>query len=166
MLETIKLLHSYTRWADVRMFDAVSKLSPEQWTKDLGSSLKSARDTAVHIVSAQWIWLSRWKGESPKGMWNAADYPTPASIREKSEALAKELAGFAAEQTEESVAKPLNYKNLKGEPMSFLLGQLMLHAVNHSTYHRGQVTTLIRQLGGQPMSSDLVVYCAELAKAK
>jgi uncharacterized damage-inducible protein DinB len=164
MLETIKLLHSYTRWADVRMFDAVSKLSPEQWTKDLGSSLKSARDTAVHIVSAQWIWLSRWKGESPKGMWNAADYPTPASIREKSEALAKELAGFAAEQTEESVAKPLNYKNLKGEPMSFPLGQLMIHMANHSTYHRGQVTTLLRQLGAQPISTDFVLYCGELAK--
>jgi len=164
MLETIRLLHDYTRWADGRMFDAVAKLSPEQWTKDLGSSLKSARDTVVHVVSAQWIWLSRWKGESPKGMWSPADFPTPSSIREKSEALAKDLAAFAAEQTPESVAKPLNYKNLKGEPMSYPLGQLMLHMANHSTYHRGQVTTLLRQLGAQPISTDFVLYCAELAK--
>ena len=164
MLETIRLLIEYTRWADGRMFDAVSKLSPEQWTKDLGSSLKSARDTAVHIVSAQWIWLSRWKGESPKAMFAPADYPTPASIREKSEALAKELAAFAVEQTDASVAKPLAYKNLKGEPMSYPLGHLMLHMANHSTYHRGQVATLIRQLGGQPISTDFVLYCAEKAK--
>lgn len=164
MLETIRLLYDYTRWADGRMFDAVAKLTPEQWTKDLGSSLKSARDTAVHIVSAQWIWLSRWTGESPKAMFSAADYPTQASLREKWEPLAARLAGFAAEQTEASLAAPVNYKNLKGDPMSYLLGQLMLHAVNHSTYHRGQVTTLIRQLGGQPMSSDLVVYYAEKAK--
>ena len=164
MLETIRLLFDYTRWADTRMFDAVSKLSPEQWTKDLGSSLKSARDTVVHVVSAQWIWISRWKGEVPKGMWTAADYPTPASIREKSEALAKDLAAFVAEQTEESLAKPLAYKNLKGDSFSYPLGQLMLHTVNHSTYHRGQVTTLIRQLGAQPLTSDLVVYYAEKAK--
>ena len=164
MLETIRLLYDYTRWADGRMFEAAGKLTPEQWTKDLGSSLKSARDTVVHIVSAQWIWLSRWTGESPKAMFSAADYPTQGSIREKWEPLAGQLAGFVAEQTEESLAKPVQYKNLKGEPMSFLLGQLMLHAVNHSTYHRGQVTTLIRQLGGQPMSSDLVVYYAEKAK--
>jgi len=164
MLETIRLLYDYTRWADGRMFEAAAKLSPEQWTKDLGSSLKSARDTAVHIVSAQWIWLSRWTGESPKAMFSAADYPTQASIREKWEPLAGQLASFVAEQTEESLAKPVQYKNLKGEPMSFLLGQLMLHAVNHSTYHRGQVTTLIRQLGAQPVSTDLVVYCAEKAK--
>ena len=164
MLEPIRLLYDYTKWADGRMFEAAGKLTPEQWTKDLGSSLKSARDTVVHIVSAQWIWLSRWTGESPKAMLSAADYPTQASIREKWEPLAGQLAGFVAEQTEESLAKPVQYKNLKGEPMSFLLGQLMLHAVNHSTYHRGQVTTLIRQLGAQPMSSDLVVYYAERAK--
>jgi uncharacterized damage-inducible protein DinB len=164
MLETIRLLTDYTKWADARMFDAVAKLTPEQWTKDLGSSLKSVRDTAVHLVSAQWIWISRWTGESPKAMWTAADYPTPASVREKWEPLSGKLAGFAAEQTEESLAKAVNYKNLKGDPMSFLLGQLMLHAVNHSTYHRGQVTTLLRQLGAQPVSTDLVVYYAEKAK--
>jgi uncharacterized damage-inducible protein DinB len=146
------------------MHDAVSKLTPEQWTKDLGSSLKSVRDTVVHIVSAQWIWISRWKGEVPKGMFNAGDYPTQASIREKWEPLAAQLAGFVAEQTEESLAKPLTYKNLKGEQFSTPLGQLMLHTTNHSTYHRGQVTTLIRQLGAQPISSDLVVYYAEKAK--
>jgi uncharacterized damage-inducible protein DinB len=164
MLETIRLLYDYTRWADVRIHDAVSKLSSEQWTKDLGSSLKSARDTVVHIASAQWIWISRWKGESPKGMWAPADFPTPASIRERWEPLAAALAAFVAEQTEESLAKPLNYKNLKGEPMSYPLGHLMLHVTNHSTYHRGQVTTLLRQLGAQPVSTDLVLYYLEKAK--
>jgi uncharacterized damage-inducible protein DinB len=166
MLETIKLLYDYTKWADGRMFEAVSKLTPEQWTKDLGSSLKSTRDTVVHLVSAQWIWISRWKGETPKGMWAAAEFPSQASVREKWEPLARDLAAFVGDQTEESVAKPLTYKNLKGESLTYPLGHLMLHAVNHSTYHRGQVTTLIRQLGAQPLSSDLVVYCAELAKAR
>jgi len=164
MLETVRLLVDYTRWADGRMHDALSKLAPEPWTKDLGSSLKSVRDTAVHIVSAQWIWLSRWKGESPKAMLAAADFPTPASVRERSESIAKELAGFTVEQTAESLSRPLAYKNLKGESMSYPLGQLMLHMTNHSTYHRGQVTTLLRQLGAQPISTDFVLYCGELAK--
>jgi uncharacterized damage-inducible protein DinB len=164
MLETIRLLYDYTRWADVRIHDAVSKLSPEQWTKDLGSSLKSARDTVVHIVSAQWIWISRWKGETPKGMWAPAEFPTPASIRERWEPLAAGLASFVAEQTEESLAKPLSYRNLKGEPFTYPLGHLMLHVTNHSTYHRGQVTTLLRQLGAQPVSTDLVLYYLEKTK--
>ena len=165
MLETVRLLYEYTRWADARVLEAVSKLGPEPWTKDLGSSLKSVRDTVVHIASAQWIWLSRWKGESPKGMWTAADYPTLASVRERWDPVRAELAAFAAEQTEESLNKPLVYKNLKGEPMSFPLGHLLLHVANHSTYHRGQVTTLLRQLGAQPVSTDLVIYYLERQKA-
>lgn len=166
MLDTIRLLVDYTRWADARMLGAVAPLTPDQLTRDLGSSLKSVRDTVVHIASAQWIWLSRWKGESPKGMWTPTDYPTLSSIRDRWDPLREELAGFIAEQTEESVKKPLAYKNLKGEPMSYPLGHLMLHAVNHSTYHRGQVTTLLRQLGAPPVSTDLVVYCLEIEKAK
>jgi len=164
MLETVRLLHDYTRWADLRMFEAVAKLSPEQYTKDLGSSLKSVRDTVVHLVSAQWIWLSRWNGIVPKGMWNAADYPDLVSVRAAREELGRELGDFVGSQTEASLAKPLTYKNLKGETFSYPLGQLMLHYVNHSTYHRGQVTTLLRQLGAQPVSTDLVLYYAEKAK--
>jgi len=164
MLETVRLLYDYTRWADARMIEAVSKLAPEPWTKDLGSSLKSVRDTVVHIASAQWIWLSRWKGETPKGMWTAADYPTLAAVRDRWDPVRQELAAFAAAQSEASLNAPLAYKNLKGDPMSYPLGHLMLHAVNHSTYHRGQVTTLLRQLGAQPVSTDLVVYYVERAK--
>lgn len=166
MLETVRMLFEYTRWADARTADAVAKLAPEQFTRDLGSSLKSVRDTVVHIASAQWIWLSRWKGTSPAAMWNPAEFPTAASIREKAQAVTEERMAFLAAQTEASLAQVVHYKNLKGEPTAFPLGQLMLHTVNHSTYHRGQVTTLIRQLGAQPVSTDLVLYFAELAKAK
>jgi len=165
MLETVRLLCDYTRWADGRTLDAVSKLSLDQWTKDLGSSLKSARDTVVHIASAQWLWLSRWKGEAPRWMWPAGEFPSPASIREKWEPLQSELAAFVAAQTEESLQKVYAYRRLNGDPMSNRLGLMMLHMTNHSTYHRGQVTTLIRQLGAPPVSTDLIVYQAEKEKA-
>jgi len=166
MLETIRLLYDYTRWADTKALEAVSKLTAEQWTKDLGSSLKSVRDTAVHLASAQWIWLQRWKGESPKGMWAAAEYPTQTSLRERWEPQTRELSAFAAAQTEESLTKPLQYRNLKGDLVTFPLGHQMLHLANHSTYHRGQVTTLLRQLGAQPVSTDFILYCTEIEKAK
>jgi uncharacterized damage-inducible protein DinB len=166
MLETVRLLYDYTLWADGRMFEAASKLGPDLWTKDMGSSLKSARDTVVHIASAQWIWISRWKGESPKAMWTATEYPTQASVQARWGPLRSDLASFVEEQTEESLRKPLSYRNLKGDPFTYPLGHLMLHLTNHSTYHRGQVTTLLRQLGAQPVSTDLVLYYAERSKEK
>jgi uncharacterized damage-inducible protein DinB len=144
----------------------VSALAPEPWTRDLGSSLKSVRDTVVHLASAQWLWLSRWKGTSPPAMWAASDHPTPASVRERWDGVHSELAAFVADQTEDSLRAPLPYRNLKGIPTTFPLGHQMLHAVNHSTYHRGQVTTLLRQLGAQPVSTDLVLYYVEQEKAR
>jgi uncharacterized damage-inducible protein DinB len=157
----LRFLFDYTRWADARMFEAVAKLPPEAWTKEAGGSFKSLRDTVVHLVSAQWIWLSRWKGISPKAMWDPAEFPTPSSVRAKGEPLAKELSDFAAAQTPESLAREVSYTNLAGKTLAWPLGPLMLHMVNHSTYHRGQVTTLLRQLGATPVGTDLVVYLGE-----
>ncbi|MBV8878344.1 MAG: DinB family protein [Planctomycetaceae bacterium] len=162
MLETIRWMVGYTRWADARMLDAASTLTPEQYTKDLGSSLKSVRDTLVHIVGAQWLYLSRFKGESPKAGWSPADYPGVAELRDRWNPVVAELEAFAAAQTEESLAKPLSYRNLKGDALSFPLGQVLLQVTNHSTYHRGQGTTLIRQLGGRPPSTDFILYAGEL----
>ena len=72
MLDTIRLFCGYTAWADARMLDALAPLTPEQWTRDLGSSLKSVRDTAVHLVGAEWLYLSRFQGVSPTATWAAA----------------------------------------------------------------------------------------------
>ena len=159
-MKTIRLMWDYTKWADARAFDAVAKLAPEPYLKDLGSSMKSVRDTMVHLVSAQWIWLSRWKGASPKAMWTAGDTPTVAALREKSSALHGEIEAFVSAQTGATLAGDVTYQNLKGDTLKFPLGALFLHVVNHSTYHRGQVTTLLRQLGAQPVATDLAVFLA------
>lgn len=157
-LKTIRLMWDYTKWADARAFEAASKLAPEQYLKDLGSSLKSVRDTLVHIVSAQWIWLSRWKGTSPKAMWAAEEYPTFPVLRSRWAELHGEVEAFVAAQSDASLAKDLVYRNTKGETLQYPLGALVLHMVNHSTYHRGQVTTLLRQLGAAPLPTDLVMF--------
>ena len=158
--KTIRLLWDYTRWADARAFEAVSKLAPEQYLKDLGSSHKSVRDTMVHLVSAQWIWYSRWKGTSPKAMWASADFPTVATLREKWAALHQEIEALVGGQTNDSLARDVVYQNIKGETMKYPQGALLLHMINHSTYHRGQVTTLLRQLGAQPIPTDLAMFLA------
>ena len=157
---TIRLMWDYTKWADARAFDAVAKLAPEAYLKDMGSSMKSVRDTMVHVVSAQWIWLSRWKGTSPRAMWTAGDTPTVAALRERWAALHGEIEAFVSAQTAASLTADLTYQNLKGDTLKFPLGALFLHVVNHSTYHRGQVTTLLRQLGAQPVATDLAVFLA------
>jgi uncharacterized damage-inducible protein DinB len=156
--KTVRLLWDYTRWADARMFEAVSRIPPDEYVKDLGNSHKSLRDTMVHLVSAQWIWLSRWKGTSPRAMWASGDYPTLASLRERWASLHEEAEAFLGAQAEAAFAREVVYQNLKGDTLKVPLGPLFLHMANHSTYHRGQVTTLLRQLGAQPVSTDLALF--------
>lgn len=165
MLDTTRLFCGYTVWADARMFDALAPLTAEQWTRDLGSSLKSVRDTAVHLAGAEWLYLSRFQGVSPAATWNPADFPSAAALREKWAPVAAGLADFAAAQTEASLALPLTYQNLKGETLSLPLGPVVLQLTNHSTYHRGQLATLLRQLGAKPPSTDLILYWMEQGKA-
>jgi uncharacterized damage-inducible protein DinB len=156
--KTIRFMWDYTRWADARMFEAVSKVTSDQYVKDLGSSHKSLRDTMVHLVSAQWIWLSRWKGTSPQAMWASGDYPTFSSLRDRWTALHAEIEAFLSAQADPAFAREVVYQNLKGDTLKVPLGPLCLHVANHSSYHRGQVTTLLRQLGAQPISTDLALF--------
>ena len=80
-LTDLKTLLDYHYWARDRVFDAVSPLTPEQFTRDLGSSFKSVRDTLAHLYSAEWAWYSRWHGTSPTAMLPFDQFPDLASIR-------------------------------------------------------------------------------------
>ncbi|MGH7889332.1 MAG: DinB family protein, partial [Thermodesulfobacteriota bacterium] len=67
-IERIQELYNYNAWANGQTFEAAAKLTSEQLHKDLGSSYRSVKGTLVHIVGAEWIWLRRWLGTSPKAL--------------------------------------------------------------------------------------------------
>ena len=62
--EDILLLYEYDRWANNRVLRSISGLTPEQFTRDLGGSFRSVRDTLVHIIGGEWGWLAYWKEPS------------------------------------------------------------------------------------------------------
>jgi len=63
-LEDFCLLYEYNSWANSRSLDACSTLSDEQFTRDIGSSFRSVRDTLSHVCEVEWLWLERWHGRS------------------------------------------------------------------------------------------------------
>lgn len=158
VLDYIKELYAFNWWANARVLDAASKLTSEAFTKDLRNSFRSVRDTLVHIMSAEWIWLQRWNGTSPKAMLAAEDFPTLADIKTLWAEVEHEQAEFLPRVSEESLAKVIAYVNTKGESFAYPLWQMMCHVVNHSTYHRGQITTMLRQLGFEPAATDFLLF--------
>lgn len=156
--QDIQDLYEYNRWANDRVLDAVSKLTPEQFTKDLQSSHGSVRDTVAHILAAEWIWLERWKGVSPGALLDPSDFPTVDAVRTRLSTVESECAQFIDGLTDQSLGAPITYTNTRGEQWTYPLGRMLQHVANHSSYHRGQVVTLLRQLGADVNPVDLLVY--------
>jgi uncharacterized damage-inducible protein DinB len=165
-LQDIFSLYEYNRWANGRTLDVAEKLDAAAFLKELGNSFPSVRDTLAHILGAEWIWLRRWNGESPSKLTVAAEFPTLASLRERFAAVDTEREVFLHSLSDAGLQYPFDYKDLAGNPMRLPLVQSMQHVVNHGTYHRGQVTTMVRQLGGTPVSTDMSRFYVEKAQGK
>jgi len=154
----VEYLLEYNRWANARILDEVSKLTPEQFTRDLKSSHPSVRDTFAHLIAAEWIWLERWKGTSPGALLTPTDFPTVESLRAKLARVEGDYQEFVAGLSDAFLAEVISYRNTRNEEWAYPLGQMMQHVMNHSTYHRGQVTTLLRQSGASVTPVDLLVF--------
>lgn len=154
-------LFSYGSWATARMFSAAEALTQEQVEALVVSSFPSIRDTLSHIVGSEWIWLHRWLGDSPtsRPAWDGS--ATLAELRGQLAAVEAERASFLARLMDADLERIVTYHGLDGQSFSHPLGDLMRHVVNHSTYHRGQLATLLRQLGHAPPNTDFTRYLRE-----
>lgn len=155
-------LLDYHYWARDRMFEAVERLTPEQFTQDVASSFRSVRDTVVHTYGAEWIWYSRWRGESPTALPTAEAFPTVASVQTAWREHEKKVRAFVGSLDDHGLERVIAYKLLSGQSGASVLWHMLQHLVNHASYHRGQVTTLLRQLGAAPpKSTDLITFYRE-----
>jgi uncharacterized damage-inducible protein DinB len=159
-------LYEYNAWANTRILDVVAPLNAGDFLRDLKSSFPSVRDTLVHIVSAEWAWLHRWQGESPSTLLSATDFPTVASVKDRFAAVEQDRRAFLEGLAESRLAQPFSYKDLAGNASSLVLVHSMQHVVNHGTCHRGQITTMLRQLGAKPVSTDMSRFHLERGTGK
>jgi uncharacterized damage-inducible protein DinB len=164
--EDMRQLYDYNAWANRRAMEAAAALTPEQFTKPLGSSFSSVRDTLAHLYGAEWIWLERFQGRSPASLPDARQFANLASLCERWLEQEARLLGFVRGLTQADLDRVMEYKTLKFGVYRNPMWQSMQHLVNHGTYHRGQVTALLRQLGAQPILTDLMHFYRERATAR
>jgi uncharacterized damage-inducible protein DinB len=161
-LQDTQRLIAFHYWARNRMFEALDALTPEQFTREVGGSFGSVRNTVVHTMSAEIVWLARWKGESPAGMVSPDGYPDAGSVRGAWTNQEANLRAYFETLGEQDIQRVIAYKTLAGVQSESVLWQMLQHVVNHASYHRGQVTTLLRQMGAAPpKSTDLIAFYRE-----
>ena len=87
----------------------------------------------------------------------AEGFLTVEAVRDRWVVVERDVRDYLSDLTQKTLGEPFSYVNLEGEAWTHPLWQTLIHVVNHQTYHRGQVTTLLRQLGAQPVQIDFLV---------
>jgi uncharacterized damage-inducible protein DinB len=154
-------MFDYMQWGDRLMIVAARTVVDEEYYKDQGISYGSVHKLMVHCLAAQWVWLSRWRGENPTRLESHDDYPTRSALEQRWPLVHSALFDFLGLQSGHSLARVIQYKNMKGEHLAIPLSDLMLHVIDHASYHRGQIASMIKRAGGQPAAISFQRFAAE-----
>lgn len=163
-LQELRLLHAFNSWATNRIFNTCETMATEEYHRDLNTSHKSIHGTLVHMVGAEKIWLSRWLGTPDTSFLSEADAPDVTTLRNLWEKIGFETARFLGSMNDKKSLAAFSFRNAKGEQLTQTYGQAFQHVVDHSTYHRGQVVAMMRQLGTPPPSTGMITFYRETAK--
>jgi len=160
--EIIRALYDYSAWANQRILDTAAKLSEAQFLEKVGPSFGSLRNTFVHTMSGQWIWLERWQGTSPPAMMNGADFPDLTSIRTRWQEIEHDTRQYFDHLEPHQLDDIISYTTTEGTPIALPLWQLILQQANHQTQHRSEAAVMLTNFGHSPGDLDLVVYFSEM----
>jgi len=158
-LQDLQTLVDYHYWARDRLLAALEPLTPEQYNRDLANSFRSIRETVTHVYAAEWAWYERWKGQSPTALLPADRFADLAALRAAWTDQERNLRAYIDRLGDGGVSRIIEYKLLSGQAGASPIWQMVQHVVNHASYHRGQITTMLRQIGAEPPKPmDLIAY--------
>jgi len=162
-LADINQLFNYTEWANNLAMEVAANLSDDNLRRDVGISHQSIFETLLHMAGAEWIWLERWHGRSPAkaeawSQWTTQSCADLAALKDRWLEVVDRRWRYASELDNAKLTSELPFKLLSGDASSMQLVDQMQHVANHATMHRGQVVGMIRQLGIDPPSTDLLFY--------
>jgi uncharacterized damage-inducible protein DinB len=163
--EMIRTMYRYNAWANGQVLEAAARVSPAQFVAGGGASFDSLRDTLVHTMAAQWLYLERWQGRSPTSMPSGAEFADPAAVRTRWDEIERATQAFVAGVTDARLGETVAYLNFKGERWAYPLWQQMVHQVNHATQHRSEAAVMLTHFGHSPGLLDLL-YFIDVEKTK
>ena len=151
----------YNHWANELLLKLIeSKISNALLDKEIISSFPSLRKTVYHLWDAEFIWIKRLKGESLNDWPSKSFSGSFPEAKERILARDKEFIHFIENSDDEHLSLPFTYHNIEGKAFTNLVWESILHCMNHSTYHRGQIVTMLRQLEVADIpSTDYINYC-------
>lgn len=157
----VRELFAYNAWANRRFFGVLATLPAEPYFRDLKSSHGGIHGTLCHIVWAEELWLNRWLAKPNPAVRQGRDLATLEAARVRWESLEAVRAALLAGLAEARLDDAIEVKPSTGGAYRHTFRQMFRHAIDHSSYHRGQLVTLLRQVGVTPPDTGLIVYYRE-----
>lgn len=146
MKEYFLKLYAYNEWANKRVLGCLTR-----------QQVNSPKILTVmgHVVAAQFLWFHRINGLPPAEVKLWGEYTLPQLVS-MSEDICKQWLDFV--KSTDNFNRDLSYNNYVGDPYITNVEMIMIHLVNHSSYHRAQIAMLLRQAGFEPINTDFITY--------
>lgn len=150
---------AYNLWANGLLFAVIEKLSEEQHQTEIRSSFPSLYKTVLHLLDAESIWWQRLKLQERIARPSDTFTGSFAELSRQIQAQNKQWIDWINGVTEHGLQHEFIYRNLKKQRFKQPTYQMLLHVFNHGTYHRGQLVTLLRQLGIEKIpQTDFIIW--------
>jgi uncharacterized damage-inducible protein DinB len=161
--EEMRELLAFNTWANRKILGAAGALTQEQFTQQIVSSFCSVQETLQHVAAAEWAWMERVQGRSPAKMPAVPEIRDLKTLESLWSPLWSLMEDYGRGLTQERLDEVLDYKTFSFGEARSPRWQMLRHMVNHGTYHRGQVITMLRQLGAKSVGTDMILFYRERA---
>jgi uncharacterized damage-inducible protein DinB len=163
----LRLMADYHHWALSRLYECIDPLSDADYRRATGQYFKSVHGTLNHLLVVEHLWQARMADTAFTVSGLDAELETDrAGLRLRLLDFARGWRGFVDALSAEQVAGDLAYRSLKGDAYVMPYASLILHVFNHATHHRGQISTVLTQLGVETPVMDLPYFLIELPRER
>jgi uncharacterized damage-inducible protein DinB len=159
--QDIQLLYKYNSWANKRILDAAAQVIEEEFLAPASYPHGGLRSTLTHTLFAEWIWRTRWQGESPTQRINPSDFPTFDALCTRWLKEEKALNAFIDSLTDEKLNATFRFRTTRGDEFENILWHAMVHVVNHGTQHRSEAAAMLTEYNHSPGDTDFMVFLRE-----
>lgn len=161
MIELVGL-YDFNEWANERTIASLRALPEADYVRDLGGSWPSLRATFVHVAGATDAWAERFGGKDVLVLPKETDLPKFDDAVRVLVAAQEKHRKHLKNLTRDKLERPFSWTNLSGEVKTSPFEIVVRHVVNHQTYHRGQIASMVRRVGGKPIATDMVRWGIEI----
>ena len=157
-LTMIQTLYRYGTWATGRIFEEATHLSAAEFTQIAPGGSESVRDTLVHLIWGEDLWLARMREAISPDHPDPGDFPDLAAVRSRWEEVDSAMVRFVNQLTFYDLDRYVSYVNSLDETWEYQIWQMLLHQANHATQHRSELATMLTAYGHSPGWLDFMIF--------